>query len=285
MEHPDLESLELDLLLEAIVRRYGYDFRDYARASMERRTAQFVSTTGLANISSLTAAILHDEALFSRLVQYYSVGVTELFRDPQVYKTIRTQVIPLLRTWPHIKVWCAGCATGEEVYTIAILLKEEGLYDKSTLYATDFNDASLDVAKSGVYSIEKIQAATRNYQLSGGTHSFSDYYHAKYDSVVMDSSLKARITFANHNLVVDQVFGEMHLVLCRNVMIYFNRTLQERTLDLFVASLVHRGFLCLGTMEDIQFTAAAVNFEALDARSRIYRKTLTQQHNLIGGDP
>jgi chemotaxis protein methyltransferase CheR len=195
-----------------------------------------------------------------------------MFRDPFVFRSIRETVVPLLRTWPHFKVWHAGCATGEEVYSLAILLKEEGIYDRATIYATDFNDESLELARNGVYKVSDMKEATRNYQQSGGKASFSEYYHAKYDAVAMDGSLKERITFANHNLSVDGEFGEMHVVFCRNVLIYFNSELKNRALRIFTESLVHGGILCLGTKEDIQFTDVGNLYKALDAKAKIYKK-------------
>jgi chemotaxis protein methyltransferase CheR len=273
MEKDALEATDLDTLLEAIFNRYGYDFRGYARASIERRTRQFLSGSGCADVSELIARVVQDEDLFSRLVQYYSVAVTEMFRDPAVYRGIREQVVPLLRTWPHIRVWCAGCATGEEVYSLSILLKEEGLYDRVTIYATDFNDASLDLARKGVYSTERVQEATRNYQRTGGLEPFSAYYHARYGAAVMDASLRERVTFATHNLVSDGIFGEMHLILCRNVLIYFKRELQNRVLELFSDSLVYGGFLCLGSMEDIQFTSVRGLYRPVDEKARVFKKS------------
>jgi chemotaxis protein methyltransferase CheR len=272
MKTDAIEIIELDLLLEAVYRRCGYDFRNYARASIERRTRQFLSSSGFSSLSDMTGRVLRDEHLLSRFVQYLSVTVTEMFRDPFVFLAVREQITPLLRTWPHVKVWCAGCATGEEVYSLAIVLKEEGLYEKSIIYATDFNDASLDQARQGVYPADKIREATRNYQLSGGKSFFSHYYHAHYGAVALDGALKERITFANHNLVTDQVFGEIHLVFCRNVLIYFNRDLQERVLELFTASLVHGGILCLGTKEDLQFTSVARRYELVNRDAKFYKK-------------
>ncbi len=215
---------------------------------------------------------MRNEELFSRLVQYISVTVTEMFRDPQVYRSIRSEVVPMLRTWPHVRVWCAGCATGEELYSLAILFGEEGLYHKTTFYATDLNDASLERARSGVYPLKSFREATRNYQAAGGTASFGEYYHARYDAAVMDSDLRSRVTFANHNLVMDQVFGEMHLIFCRNVMIYFNRELQNRVLKLFTDSLVPGGFLCVGTMESLQFTEAAEQYESVAGAGGVFRR-------------
>lgn len=274
MKETEIEAIEIDLLLEAVYQRYGYDFRSYARASIERRARQFLSSSRCATISDMIPKVLRDEALLSRLVQYFSISVTEMFRDPFVYAAIRHDVVPLLRTYPFIKIWHAGCATGEEVYSLAIMLKEEGLYDRATIYATDFNDSSLEKAKVGIYPIDAIKEATRNYQMAGGKGSFGDNYHSKYDAAAMDGSLKERITFANHNLTTDNVFGEMHMVFCRNVLIYFNRDLQNRALGLFKESLVHAGFLCLGTKESLDFSEVSGSFEAVDKKAKIYKKKL-----------
>jgi chemotaxis protein methyltransferase CheR len=275
MEKAEVERIEIDLLLEAMYQAYGYDFRSYARASVDRRTRQFLKNCECGTVSEMISKVLHDQAFFSRLVQYFSISVTEMFRDPFVYHAIRGEVVPLLRTWPYFKIWHAGCATGEEVYSLAILLKEEGIYSRATIYATDFNESALDNARQGVYSVQKIQEATRNYQQAGGNASFGDYYHSRYDAAAMDCSLKERITFANHNLVTDRAFGEMHLIFCRNVLIYFNRDLQNQVLKLFTESLVHGGFLCLGTKEDLQFTGVSGRYEVVNERARIYKKRAT----------
>jgi len=272
MNNVKIEPIEIDLLLEAVFRRYGYDFRSYARASIERRIRQFMSGAGCASISAMIPKVLHDKEFFSRLAHYFSISVTEMFRDPFVYRAVREKVVPLLRTWPHFKIWHSGCATGEEVYSLAIMLKEEGVYDRATIYATDFNDDALERAREGIYEGSKIKEATRNYQQAGGKASFSEYYHAHYDAAAMDGSLKERITFANHNLAVDEAFGEIHLVFCRNVLIYFNRELQNRALGLFTESLVHGGFLCLGSKEDIQFTDVSKLYKAVDGKAKIYKK-------------
>ena len=270
---PNIEPLEVDLLLEAVYRAFGYDFRSYARASIERRTRLLLSTSGCHTVCEMIGKVLRDKDFFNSLVQHFSISVTEMFRDPFVYRTIRSEVVPVLRTWPHVKIWHAGCATGEEVYSLAIVLKEEGLYDRTAIFATDFNDASLRQAKAGIYAIGKLQDATRNYQKAGGKDSFTQYYHARYNAAALDGSLRERITFANHNLVTDNVFGEMHLIFCRNVLIYFNRELQNRVLQLFTESLVHGGFLCLGTREDLQFTEANTMYGAVDRKARIYKKS------------
>ncbi|BBO82371.1 chemotaxis protein R [Desulfosarcina ovata subsp. sediminis] len=268
-----IENIEIDLLLEALYRRWGYDFRSYARASMVRRIGQFMSATGFTQASAIIPKIIYDKALFSKLVGYFSVSVTEMFRDPFVYRELREKVIPLLRTWPHIKIWHAGCATGEEVYSLAILLKEAGIYHRATIYATDFNEEVLDKAREGVYEAGTMQEATRNYQQSDGKTSFAEYYHVRYDAACMDDSLKKNIVFAGHNLASDSVFAETHLVFCRNVMIYFNRELQNRAIGLFSESLVHGGFLCLGAKEDLRFTAAEKQYTIVDEKARIYRKS------------
>jgi len=272
MTDAEIERIEIDLLLEAIFQRYGYDFRSYARASIDRRTRQFLAGSGYPSVSALIPKIMQDEEFFTDLARQFSISVSEMFRDPFVYRTLREKVVPMLRTWPFFKVWHAGCASGEEVYSLAIVLKEEGLYDRATIYATDFNDSALEQAREGIYVMEKVQEATKNYQKAGGKASISEYYQARYDSAAMDSSLKKRITFANHSLAADSAFGEMHLIFCRNVLIYFNRDLQNRTLGLFTESLVHGGFLCLGTKEDLRFTKVEGDYEIVDDRARIYKR-------------
>lgn len=272
MTRTQLERIEIALVLEAIWRRCGYDFRGYSEASVERRVRQFLGNSGCASIAEMIPRLLHDSGFCSRLVRQFSVPVTELFRDAFVYRAVREQVVPLLRTWPHVKVWHAGCASGEEVYSLAIVLKEEGLYERTTIYATDINDELLDQARQGIYDIAKIQKATRGYQQSGGRRSLADYYHAHYDAVAMNPSLRENVVFATHNLASDNVFGEMHLVFCRNVLIYFNRELQDRALGLFTESLAHSGYLCLGTKEDIQFSAVAAAYEEMNRAARIFKK-------------
>jgi chemotaxis protein methyltransferase CheR len=272
MVKTETERIEIEHLLKAIFQRYGYDFRSYARASIERRIRQFMSGAGCASVSEMIPKVMHDNEFFSRLARYFSISVTEIFRDPFVFLSVRKNVVPLLRTWPHFKVWHAGCATGEEVYSLAIVLKEEGVYDRATIYATDFNDEALDRSREGVYEIGKLQEATRNYQQAGGKASFSEYYHARYGAAAMDGSLKERIVFSSHNLASDNAFGEMHLVFCRNVLIYFNRELQNRALGLFTESLVHGGFLCLGTKENLQFTCVSGQYVAVDNKAKIYKK-------------
>ena len=277
MQEKELEEIERTLLLEAIFLRYGYDFRNYSRASISRRIRYFLSRNGSGSIGELLPRILREPVLFQSLLFDFSVTVTEMFRDPPFYRALRREVVPLLKTYPFIKVWSAGCATGEEVYSLAILLKEEDLLEKATIFATDINDDSLARAKKGVYPLKQVREYTENFQAAGSLHSFSRYYHADQEHIVMDRELSERITFANHNLVSDQVFGEMHLILCRNVMIYFNRELQERVLSLFDLSLIRGGFLCLGNRESLRFSSLNEKYEEQDKKSRIYRKNIAEE--------
>ena len=263
---------EIALLLETIYQRYSHDFRDYAGASMRRRVLHALGQLGEPDIAALRARVLRDPSAFARLLQVITIPVTAMFRDPGYFRALREQVVPLLRTYPSIKVWVAGCSTGEEVVSLAILLREEGLLARSILYATDINPASLERARRGIFTLEQVRAYTANYQRAGGTRAFSDYYTAAYDGVLFDRSLCANITFADHSLATDSVFSETHLVSCRNVLIYFNRRLQDRALGLFHDSLCHRGFLGLGSKETVDFSAHAARFEPLVRDERIYRK-------------
>lgn len=272
MDRNKIEAIEISLLLDAIFERYGYDFRCYARASIERRVRHFLRTSGCKTISEMIPKLLHQEAFFGKLVQDFSITVTEMFRDPLAYRSIRRNVVPVLKTYPFIKIWHAGCSSGEEAYSLAILLQEANLYDRATIFATDFNDVVLEKAGEGIYALDDIKQFTSNHQRSGGTKSLSEYYHASYGAVAINQSLKENITFANHNLVTDGVFGEMHLILCRNVLIYFDRTLQNRVLSLFNDSLIQGGFLCLGSKESLQFSDVQDHFKAIDGKWRIYQK-------------
>ena len=272
MKSNEIETIEIELFLEAIYRRYGYDFRNYARASVNRRVRHLLEKTQSKSISAMTERLLHDESFFAELALGFSITVTEMFRDPSFYKSLRKNVIPFLKTFPYVKVWHAGCASGEEVYSLAILFEEEGLYDKSTIYATDYNDVALQKAAKGVYPIDRIKSYSSNYIDSGGMSTLSDYYYADYNSVIMDKNLRRNITFANHNLATDGVFSEMHLVLCRNVVIYFNKELQERVYKLFEESLVFDGFLCLGAKESIDFSLVRGDFADIDRDMRIFQK-------------
>ncbi|MBN2685279.1 MAG: protein-glutamate O-methyltransferase CheR [Pontiellaceae bacterium] len=274
MKKDTTAQVEIDQLLEELFKACGYDFRQYARASIERRIRNFLSKSDYRTIPEITYRLAKDKALCARLVHGFSVPVTELFRDPFVYRSLRENVAPQLKTYPFIKIWIAGCASGEEAYSLAILLKEEGLYDRATMFVTDFNEAALKKAKQGIYSVETIREGTRNYQDSGGETPFSEYYQTRYNAVAFDSSLRKNMTFANYNLTTDGVFGEMHLIFCRNVLIYFNRDLQSRVLALFNQSLCRNGFLCLGTKETVSFIADNGGFEPMDRKARIFRKNL-----------
>ena len=272
MKKVEIENLEVKLLVEAIFERYGYDFRHYSQASLKRRIYNFMSKMNFIKPTEIILQLLYDRTLFESLIYNLSVPVTEMFRDPFVYKAIRGKIVDILKTYPFVKIWHAGCATGEEVFSMAILLKEEGLYGRTQIYATDFNNEALEKAKKGIYPVESIKEYTANYQKSGGKESFSKYYHSKYDSVIMDQELMKNIVFANHNLSTDSVFGEIHFVMCRNVLIYFDQTLQNRVLKLFYDSLANQGIICLGTKESIQFSDFQDRFSVVDKKGRLYRK-------------
>jgi chemotaxis protein methyltransferase CheR len=265
-------DIEIRLLVQAIFLRYGHDFRDYAQASLKRRILQAQLRMGADSISTLQARVLHDADAFAELLQYLTVPVSEMFRDPAYFLGLRRHVVPVLRTYPSLKVWVAGCSTGEEPYSLAILLQEEGLLDRTILYATDINHASLEKARAGIFPLDSMQAFTRNYQRAGGLHSFSDYYVAAYGGALFDKRLREHITFADHSLATDSVFSETQLVSCRNVLIYFNRGLQDRALGLFHESLSHRGFLGLGSKETLDFSGYAESFEPVSRPDRLYRK-------------
>jgi chemotaxis protein methyltransferase CheR len=269
-------ELEMRLLLEAIFDRYHYDFRSYAVASLKRRLSQACDSLGVATLSGLQERVLHEPGSFSVLLQYLTVQVSDMFRDPGFFLALRQRVSPVLATYPSIKVWCAGCSTGEEAYALAILLQEEGLLDRSIIYATDINAQSLRTAAAGVYPLERLRGFTENHRRSGGKVSLSNYYHSRgadHDSVIMDAALRRKITFSDHSLATDSVFSEMHLITCRNVLIYFDRALQDRALKLFAESLVHGGFLGLGSKESLRFTAAADDFSEIAPPERLYRRS------------
>lgn len=267
-----VQNIETEALLNAIYQRYGYDFRDYNKAHVKRRILHRVAHTGLKSISQLMHKVLHEDHFFDLILRDLSINVTEMYRDPSFYAVMRKEVVPILKTYPYLKVWHAGCATGEEVYSFAILLKEEGLYDRTQLYATDFNPLVLDTAKKGIYPINRIKDYTTNYQMSGGINSFSDYYVARYDSVILDQSLKKNIVFAEHNLVTDSVFAETNLIICRNVLIYFNKELQNRVVKLFTDSLVKGGYLGLGSKENLMFTEVFDQYQVVDGKEKVYKK-------------
>jgi len=272
-------NIEIQLLLEAIFVKYGYDFRDYAQAHVKRRVLHRLGLSGLDSISAMQHRVITDQSFFDKLLLDLSINVTEMFRDPLFYRMIREEVAPVLHTYPFIKIWVAGCATGEEVYSLAILLKEEGLYDRSQIYATDFNQVVLNKAKEGIYPIDRLKEYTGNYQKAGGLGSLGDYYTAKYSSVIIDQTLKDKIVFADHNLVTDTVFGEMNMIVCRNVLIYFNKELQNHVTKLFLDSLCAGGFLCLGSKESLRFTVYSDAFEEVAAKERIFRKRYGNHNN------
>jgi chemotaxis protein methyltransferase CheR len=268
----EVTDLEIRLLLEAIYDRYQYDFREYAMASLKRRLTQAVHRFGCRSISGLQERILHDTGAFTALLPHLTVPVSEMFRDPPYFRALRDVVVPVLRTYPSLKVWVAGCSTGEEVYSIAILLEEEGLLDRTQIYATDINSDSLHKAEAGVYELARLRQFTENHRLAGGTSSLSAHYHAAYGSAVFDASLKKRIVFSDHSLTTDSVFAEVQMVSCRNVLIYFSRPLQDRVIGLFREALCHRGFLGLGAKETLRFTSHERAFEELQRPARIYQK-------------
>jgi chemotaxis protein methyltransferase CheR len=271
-EQNQTEDIEVALLLEGLYRVYGFDFREYSPASIKRRILERMRAEKAATISGLQDKVLHDEACMERLLLGLSVHVTSLYRDPSFYLTFRRKVVPILRTYPTVRIWHAGCSTGEEVYSMAILLQEEGLYRKCIIYATDISKEVLRRAKDGIFPLSAMQEYTVNYMNAGGKHEFSDYYTAHYDNVIFHPSLKSNVVFSEHNLVTDGSFNEFHVILCRNVMIYFNKTLQERVQNLIYESLSMFGFLGLGNKESLKFMPREASYERLDSRDKLYRK-------------
>jgi chemotaxis protein methyltransferase CheR len=271
--HPPSDTdIELRLLMEAIYLKYSYDFRNYTGASQKRRVLYALSQLRLPSISALQDKVLHEPGLFAQLLQYLTIPVSEMFRDPAYFLGLRRLVVPVLHTYASLKIWVAGCSTGEEVFSLAILLREEGLLERTQIYATDINPAALEKARQGIFALDALRQYTANYQRAGGLGAFSDYYTAAYDAVRFDPSLCAGVIFADHSLATDSVFAETQLVSCRNVLIYFNRQLQDRALGLFHESLCHRGFLGLGAKESVDFSDHADRFDHLARAERIYRK-------------
>jgi chemotaxis protein methyltransferase CheR len=265
-------EIEFGLIIEAIFRLYHYDFRGYAPASMRRRLRAAMVRFECRTLSQLQDRLMHDPALFRPLLDFLTVQVSEMFRDPGYFRALREQVIPLLRTYPSLKIWVAGCSSGEEAYSLAILLREEGLLDKTILYATDINPQTLQAADAGVYDLNRIAGFTHNHNKSGARSSLSDYYTAAYGRAVFDKSLKEHIVFSDHSLATDSVFAEVQLVSCRNVLIYFNRTLQDRALGLFRDALCRQGFLGIGAKESLRFSSEADQFMNFVPEERIYQK-------------
>lgn len=269
---PDIDDIEIELLLEALFRRYHYDFRHYARASIKRRLIQARGRLGFTSFSALQERLLRDQDMLAKLLNYLTVQVSEMFRDPSYFRALREKVVPHLRTYPSLKIWIAGCSNGEEVYSLAILFREEGLEHRTIFYATDINPKALRAAEAGVYPLDQIRKFTENHQKSGARTSLSDYYVADYDRAIFDSSLRANVVFSDHSLATDSVFAEMHLISCRNVLIYFDRGLQERAVGLFDASLVRRGFLGLGRKESLRFSDHAPGFADFVREEKIYQR-------------
>jgi chemotaxis protein methyltransferase CheR len=268
----DLEALEIKLLTEGIYQHYGFDFRDYSLPSLKRRVWKRVYAEGLSTVSGLLENVLHDPSCMERLLLDLSINTTAMFRDPSFYLTFRQKVVPLLRTYPFVRIWHAGCSTGEEVYSMAILLQEEGLYDRCRIYATDINETVLQRAKEGIFPIATMQENTGNYITAGGNGTFSEYYTARYDYALFRPSLRENVVFAQHNLVTDASFNHFNVIFCRNVLIYFNNALQDRVHRLFHHSMEMFGILGLGKKETIRYSAVSDNYEEIDAEERLYRR-------------
>ncbi|AIK40999.1 CheR family methyltransferase [Brucella anthropi] len=267
-----IEDIEIRLLLEALYVRYHYDFRNYAMASVKRRLRQAREQLGFPTISAIQESVLHDEAMLPRLLGYLTVQVSEMFRDPSYFRAIREKVVPHLKTYPSLKIWIAGCSGGEELYSFVILFREVGLEDRTIFYATDINQEALRIAEAGVYDLDRMQLFTQNHRASGGKSSLSDYYTTGYGRATFDRSLRERVVFSDHSLVTDAVFGEMNLISCRNVMIYFDRPLQDRAIGLFKESLARKGFLGIGAKESLRFSAHANAFTDVVREEKIYQK-------------
>lgn len=272
MDSEKIEDIEIHLLLEALFRRYHYDFRNYAHASIKRRLKQARDRMGLATYSALQDKLLHDPEAAGKALRFLTVQVSDFFRDPTYFKAIREQVVPHLRTYPSLKIWIAGCSAGEELHSMVILFREEGLEDRTLFYATDINQDALDAAARGIYSLERVKTFTENYRLSGGKASLSDYYTTGYGGAVFDKSLRERVVFSDHSLVTDAVFSEMQFISCRNVMIYFDSPLQNRAVGLFRDSLGRGGFLGLGSKESLRFSAHVDAFSEFVREEKIYQK-------------
>ena len=266
------QEIEIRLLIQAIYEKYGYDFRNYSHAHVKRRILNRFQLSGMSSIGEMIHEALVNHKFVDLLLMDLSINVTEMFRDPSFYKALREHVVPLLKTYPFIKIWHAGCSSGEEVYSMAILLKEEGLFNRTQIYATDFNPVIIKQAKEGIYPISRMKEFTLNYQKAGGKASFSDYYTANYESAKILESFKKNIVFATHNLVTDSVFAEVNLVVCRNVLIYFDRKLQDKVIGLFADSLAGGGVLCLGSKENLQFSEYYDSFDSLVSGERVYIK-------------
>jgi len=274
---PSSSDVELDLFLEALYRRHHYDFRSYSRASLQRRAELACGRLDCATLSDLQRRLLHEPDVLPTIIDAMTVQVSELFRDPGYYLALRREVLPHLSTFPSLKVWVAGCADGEELYSLAILFREEGLFDRTLFYATEINRRALLKAEAGIYDLDRMAAFSQNYQKAGGRASLSDYYTAAYGRAAFDRTLRSKTVFTEHNLASDQVFSEVHLVSCRNVLIYFDNTLQDRALGLFAGSLARGGFLGLGAHETLRFSAYSPMFSSFDESQRIWRRNAIQE--------
>lgn len=275
MQQP-LTDKELEIVLGDVVEAYGYDFSEYSRASLLRRINYLFITDHFVSFAEMRYRIKNDEAYLPRFIECITVCVTEMFRDPHFYKTLQADVLPILATYPFIRIWNAGCATGEEVYSMAILLKEAGLLHKSLLYATDISPIALERADKGIYPLSLMQLYSENYINAGGKHSLSDYYHAQYENAKMDNELRSRMVFSTHNLAMDSSFNEFQLIMCRNVLIYFDHNLQNKVFKLFDNSLEKLGFLALGTKESLRFSAIAPRYKQGNVKEKIWRKVKAQ---------
>ena len=267
-----MRDMEVDFILSAIYEKFGYDFRGYSRSHVVRQIDRIASSEGLDNKIQMLERILYEPGFIDHVLKAFSINVTTMFRDPGAYKAIGECVIPRLATYPFVKVWNAGCSTGEEAYSLAILLKEAGILPKTQVYATDFNDGVLQRATDGIYTMDVVHEYSANYVAAGGRHSLSDYYSARYGAVVIHRGLKERIVFSMHNLATDTSFGVMHFIMCRNVLIYFARELQQRVFRLFIDSLGDGGFLCLGARESLEFSGLGDHFTTIDPEYKIYKK-------------
>jgi len=268
------EDIEIRLLLEALYVRYHYDFRSYAMASIKRRLKQAREQLGFVTFSAMQESVLHDPAMLPRLVGYLTIQVSDMFRDPGFFRAFREKVVPHLRTYPSLKVWIAGCSGGEELYSFVILFREEGLENRTLFYATDINQDALRAAEAGIFSLDRVPLFTENHRKSGGKSSLSDYYQAAYSRVSFDKSLRRNVVFSDHSLVTDAAFAEMHLISCRNVMIYFDRALQNRVLGLFKDSLARKGFLGVGAKESLRFSEHAASFAEFVREEKIYQRRI-----------
>lgn len=265
-------DIELQLLIDAIYLKYHYDFRGYAQASLRRRMRAALLRFNCSSLSQLQDRVLREPAMLTAMMDFLTVQVSEMFRDPAYYQALRRHVVPMLRTYPSLKIWIAGCSTGEEAYSMAILLREEGLLDRTLIYATDINGQALQKAEAGIYDLDRIAGFTENHRRSGGSSSLSDYYMAAYGRAVFDKSLRRNIVFSDHSLATDSVFAEVQLVSCRNVLIYFNRSLQDRAIGLFRDALCRKGFLGIGAKESLRFSDHSDDFVDVDREYRLYQK-------------